>query len=132
LELRSSWSVTYEAAAGLVQRAVAHGGPLSVAVVDAAGELLAFGRTDGAPAFSARFALAKAVTSAAFGRPTSDMESLLDGRQAFATGFIANGGWFVGRGGAPILVDGECVGAVGVSGNDAEVEDRLARELATP
>lgn len=131
MQLRATRSVTYEAAVGLVQRAVAHGGPLSVAVVDAAGILLAFGRTDGAPAFSADFALAKARTSAAFRRPTADMESLLDGRHAFAAGFIANGDWFVGRGGAPILVDGECVGAVGVSGNDAEVEDRLARELAT-
>jgi glc operon protein GlcG len=133
VDTRATRSVTYEAAAGLVQRAVAHGaGPLSVAVVDPAGVLLAFARTDGAPAFSVDFALAKARTAAAFGRPTADMEGLLEGRQAFATGFIANGGWFVARGGAPIIVDGACVGAVGVSGNDAEVEDRLARELATP
>ena len=130
MDTRTTRSVTYEAAAGLVQRAVAHGGPLSVCVVDPAGVLLAFARTDGAPAFSVDFALAKARTAAAFGRPSADMEPLLEGRNAFATGFVANGGWFVARGGAPILVDGECVGAIGVSGNSAEVEDQLARDLA--
>jgi uncharacterized protein GlcG (DUF336 family) len=130
VETRSSRSITSEAAAELVARAVAEGVPLSIAVVDPAGELLVFHRTDGAPAFSARFAIAKARTSAAFGRPTADMEAMFDGRPAFAAGFLPQGPWFVSRGGAPILVDGECVGAVGVSGNSAEHEDALARELA--
>ena len=132
MDLRSTRSITYEGAAELVRRAVAEGEPLSVAVVDAGGTLLAFGRTDGSPAFSARLAIAKAMTSATFGRPTADMESMLEGRPGFATGFLGQGGWFVGRGGAAIVVDGETVGAVGVSGNSAEREDQLARELATP
>jgi uncharacterized protein GlcG (DUF336 family) len=99
-------------------------------VVDATGELLAFERTDGAPAFSVRFAISKAVTAAAFGRPTGDMEPMFEGRPAFAAGFLPQGPWFVARGGAPILVDGECVGAIGISGNSAEHEDDLARRLA--
>lgn len=102
-----------------------------MAVVDHAGELLAFERTDGAPAFSARFAISKAVTAAAFGRATGDMEELFEGRHAFAVGFLPQGPWFVARGGAPVLVDGECVGAVGISGNSAEHEDALARRLAS-
>jgi glc operon protein GlcG len=130
VETRSSRSITSDAAAELVARAVTMGSPLAVAVVDPSGELLAFRRTDGAPAFSARFAIAKARTSAAFGRPTADMEPMFDGRHAFATGFLPQGPWFVSRGGAPILVDGECVGAIGISGNSAEHEDALARELA--
>ena len=100
-------------------------------MVDATGELLAFERTDGAPAFSVRFALSKAVTAAAFGRPTGDMEPMFEGRPAFAAGFLPQGPWFVARGGAPILVDGECVGAIGMSGNTAAHEDALARELAS-
>lgn len=113
-----------------MRAAIADGAPLAVAVVDAAGTLLAFERSDGAPAFSARFAVSKAVTAAAFGRPTGDMEAMFEGRHAFAAGFLQQGPWFVARGGAPILVDGECVGAVGISGNSAEHEDALARRLA--
>jgi glc operon protein GlcG len=130
METRSSRSITAAAAAELVERAVSTGEPLSVAVVDPGGELLAFRRMDGAPAFSARFAIAKARTAAAFARPTADMELLFEGRDAFATGFLPLGPWFVGKGGAPFLVEGECVGAIGLSGNTAEHEDALARELA--
>jgi glc operon protein GlcG len=130
IETRSSRSITSEAAAELVSKAVAKGAPVSIAVVDPAGELLAFHRMDGAPAFSARLAIAKARTAAAFGRPTADMESLFEGRDWFGAGFLPLGPWFVSKGGAPILLDGECVGAVGLSGNTAEHEDAVARELA--
>lgn len=131
METRASRSITSAAASDLVRRAVATGTPISVAVVDPNGELLAFERMDGAPAFSARLAIAKARTAAAFGRPTADMESLFEGRDWFGAGFLPLGPWFVSKGGAPILVDGECVGAVGMSGNTAEHEDALARELAS-
>ena len=130
VDVRTSRSITSSAASELVRRAVATGVPVSVAVVDPAGELLAFERVDGAPAFSARLAIAKARTAAAFGRPTADMESLFDGREGFAAGFLPLGPWFVSKGGAPIFVDGECVGAIGLSGNTAEHEDALARDLA--
>ena len=130
METRTSRSITSAAASELVRRAVAIGKPVSIAVVDPSGELLAFERMDGAPAFSARLAIAKARTAAAFGRPTADMESLFEGRDWFGAGFLPLGPWFVSKGGAPILVDGECVGAVGLSGNTAEHEDALARELA--
>ena len=55
---------------------------------------------------------------------------MFEGRPAFAAGFLPQGPWFVARGGAPILVDGECVGAIGISGNSGEHEDELARRLA--
>ena len=130
METRTTRSLTATAASAIVRRAVERGAPVSVAVVDPAGELLAFERMDGAPAFSARLAIAKARTSAAFGRPTADMESLFADRDWFGAGFLPQGPWFVGKGGAPVLVDGECVGGIGLSGNTAEHEDALARELA--
>jgi glc operon protein GlcG len=134
MELRTTRALTYGAAAQLVADGVAEAGehrtPLSIAVVDPQGTLLAFARMDGAPAFSARLAIAKAMTAATFGRPTADMESLIADRPGFAVGFLSQGGWFIARGGAPIIVDRETVGAVGVSGNTAEVEDGLARRLA--
>jgi glc operon protein GlcG len=130
METRSSRSITSAAAAELVDKAVGKGAPISIAVVDPSGELLAFHRMDGAPAFSARLAIAKARTAAAFGRPTADMESLFEGRDWFGAGFLPLGPWFISKGGAPILIDGECVGAVGLSGNTAEHEDAVAREIA--
>jgi uncharacterized protein GlcG (DUF336 family) len=95
METRSSRSITSAAAEDLVAKAVAKGAPVSVAVVDPSGELLAFRRMDGAPAFSARLAIAKARTAAAFGRPTADMESLFEGRDWFGAGFLPLGPWFV-------------------------------------
>lgn len=135
MELRTTHALTYGAAAQLVGQGVAeateHHTPLSIAVVDPQGTLLAFARMDGAPAFSARLAISKALTSATFGRPTADMDSLIADRPGFAAGFLPQGPWFIARGGAPIIVDDETVGAVGVSGNTAEVEDGLARKLAS-
>ena len=129
MDVRTTRTLTAAAAADIVQQAIQHG-PISVAVVDPNGELLAFQRTDDAPAFSVRLAIAKARTAAAFGRPTADMESLFDGRDWFGAGFLPLGPWFVSKGGAPIMVDGECVGAIGASGNTAAHEDALVRELA--
>jgi glc operon protein GlcG len=133
-ELRTTRTLAHAAATRIVREAVAaataDGAPVTVAVVDASGTLLAFEKMDGTGAFSARFAIAKAVTSVTFGRPSGDMESLFDGRPGFTAGFVNKGDWLISRGGAPVIVDGETVGAVGISGNSAEVEDALARRLA--
>jgi uncharacterized protein GlcG (DUF336 family) len=44
---------------------------------------------------------------------------------------VAQGGYFLGRGGIPVLVEGEVVGAIGVSGADAHGEEDIARASAT-
>ena len=85
---------------------------------------------DGAPTFSAGLAQSKAVSSVTFGRATSEFESAISGRPVFAIGLLQHGSWYAGRGGAPIVVDGQVVGAVGVSGNTGEREDELAKEAA--
>ena len=99
---------------------------ISVAVVDDAGSLVAFHRMSPAPRFSADFAIAKARTSAAFSVPTSSLEELYKERPAFAHSFVAQGNYFLGRGGIPIFQNGERVGAVGVSGADAHGEEDIA------
>lgn len=133
-ELRTVRTLAHAAAVRIVRAAVAEAtaerAPVTVAVVDASGTLLAFEKMDGTGSFSARFAIAKAVTAATFGQPTADMEALFEGRPAFTSTFLSKGDWFVSRGGAPVIVDGEVVGAVGISGNSAEVEDALARRIA--
>jgi uncharacterized protein GlcG (DUF336 family) len=112
-----------------VTRARADEVAVSVAVVDEAGSLVAFQRMQGAPRFSADFAVAKARTSAAFSVPTSNLEELYQDRPAFAHSFVAQGGYFLGRGGVPIFRGGELVGAIGVSGATAHGEEVLAMEV---
>jgi uncharacterized protein GlcG (DUF336 family) len=79
------------------------GPAISIAVVDDAGALVAFQRMTGAPRFSADFAIGKARTAAAFGAETSRLEELYADRPVFAHSFVAQGGYFLGRGGVPIL-----------------------------
>jgi uncharacterized protein GlcG (DUF336 family) len=123
-------SIDAEAAAALVSDAVraasSRGISISVAVVDDAGSLVAFHRMTPAPRFSADFAIAKARTSTTFSVPTSHLEELYAGRPAFAHSFVAQGNYFLGRGGVPIFAGGERVGAIGVSGADAHGEEDIA------
>jgi len=89
-------------------------------VVDAAGELLAFSRMDGARPASIEIALAKARSAARRRRPTAEEaggDVLATVRLALASNLNVTG---IG-GGLPVAVDGQVVGAVGVSsGTPAE------------
>jgi glc operon protein GlcG len=127
-------SIEGQLAMGLVADAVARAGAegtgISVAVCDETGCLVAFHRMPGAPRFSADFAIAKARTSATFATPTSALEELYKERPAFAHSFVAQGNYFLGRGGVPIFATGTgpdgLVGAIGVSGATAHGEEALA------
>jgi len=95
---------------------------VSIAVVDVAGELLAFVRMDGAPYSSVDIARLKARSAARFRRPTKALEeALAAGRMAI----LGLEGAVPIEGGVPITVNGQVVGAVGVSGvtsvQDAQV-----------
>jgi glc operon protein GlcG len=126
--------ITGEIAADVVRSVVDAEGSaapaVSIAVVDDAGALVAFQRMTGAPRFSADFAIAKARTAAAFGTETSRLEDRYADRPVFAHSFVAQGDYFLGRGGVPIVVEGSVVGAVGVSGADAHGEEDIARTAA--
>jgi glc operon protein GlcG len=96
--------------------------PSAIAVVDPAGDLLAFQRMDGVRPISADLAIEKARTAARLQRPTAEIEDNIDrGRTAFVTaGIVAL------RGGMPIRVNGEVVGAVGVAGLRKETDTEVA------
>ena len=91
-----------------------NGWKVTIAVVDDGGHLLWLQRLDGAAPISAQIAPAKART-AALGRRESRLyeEMINQGRVSFLSAPGLEG---LLEGGVPILVDGECVGAVGVSG----------------
>jgi len=100
--------------------------PSAIAVVDPAGDLLAFQRMDGVRPASADLAIEKARTAARLRRPTAEIEdSINQGRTAFVTANIA-----ALRGGVPIRVSGEVVGAVGVAGLSKEIDAEIANTAA--
>ena len=100
--------------------------PSAIAVVDPAGDLLAFRRMDGVRPASADLAIEKARTAARLRRPTVEIENDINqGRTAFVTSKI-----MALRGGMPVLVNGEVVGAVGVAGLSSESDTEIAGTAA--
>ena len=108
------------------ERAQQRNAPSAIAVVDPAGDLLAFQRMDGVRPASADLAIEKARTAARLQRPTAKIEDNINrGRTAFVTAGIA-----ALRGGVPIRVNGEVVGAVGVAGLSKETDSEIANSAA--
>src|ERR1700726_2171299 len=100
--------------------------PSAIAVVDPAGDLLAFQRMDGVRPASAELAIEKARTAARLRRPTAEIEDNINqGRTAFVTAGIA-----ALRGGVPVRVNGEVVGAVGVAGLNKDTDTGIANSSA--
>ena len=91
----------------------------AIAVVDNGGNLVYLERLDGTFAASAEVAIKKANTAALFKAPSSKLENSINGgRQAL----ITVGHTFL-QGGIPIMVDGQVVGAIGVSGSASAQQD---------
>jgi glc operon protein GlcG len=100
--------------------------PSAIAVVDPAGDLLAFQRMDRVRPASADLAIEKARTAARLQRPTAEIEDNINrGRTAFVTADI-----MALRGGVPIRANGEVVGAVGVAGLSKETDTEIANAAA--
>ncbi|MHC1479831.1 GlcG/HbpS family heme-binding protein [Frateuria aurantia] len=106
--------------------ALAHGWPVTVAVVDDGGHILGLRRLDGASLISAQLASAKAHTSALGRRESKFYEELVNqARPSFLSAAPVVGALL--EGGVPIVVDGEVVGAIGVSGAKSHEDTRIAR-----
>ena len=104
--------------------AVKNGWKVSVAVVDDGGYLLGARRADGAPVGSGIVAIGKARASALMKRPSGGVEELVKARPGFA-GIPAVLDFIPVQGGVPILVNGECVGGVGVSGVASHEDEQI-------
>jgi uncharacterized protein GlcG (DUF336 family) len=103
--------------------AVRNGWNVSIAVVDANGELLAFRRLDGAIIASVDIARAKARTAARMGRPTKALEdAVAGGRNAI----LSIPDLLLLQGGLPITVAGVAIGGIGVSGVTSEQDEAIA------
>ena len=112
-------------AAAAEAEALRHGWAVTIAVVDDGGHLLWLQRLDGAAPISAHIAPAKAHTAALGQRESKVYEDMINqGRNAFLSAPEVCG---LLEGGVPILVQGQCVGAVGVSGVKASEDAQVAK-----
>jgi glc operon protein GlcG len=106
--------------------------PISIAVVDTGGHLILFERMDGGRFHTVHSSTTKAVCAASNKRPTTAKGAQgqpLDTSHAIGLALAAGPErWTAMEGGYPILIDGECIGGVGVSGGTWEFDDRVARE----
>lgn len=111
-------------AAAAEAEAVANQWAVTIAIADDGGNLLWLQRLDGVAPISVQIAPAKARAAALGRRETKIYEDIINnGRYAFLSvgedlGFL--------EGGVPILVDGQCVGAVGVSGVKSTEDAQIA------
>jgi glc operon protein GlcG len=108
--------------AGAIAEAKANNWLVDIAVVDDAGHLLSFQRMDGALIGSIEVAIGKARTASLFRRPTKVLEEAAKTRPAIVT--LPNG--VLLQGGVPVVVNGQTVGAVGVSGVTSQQDEQIA------
>jgi glc operon protein GlcG len=105
--------------------ALSHAWAVTISIVDDGGHLLWLQRLDGAAPISAHIAPAKAHTAALGQRESKVYEDMINqGRTAFLSAPEVRG---LLEGGVPILVQGQCVGAVGVSGVKASEDVQIAK-----
>ena len=98
---------------------------VTIAIADEGGHPLWLQRLDGAAAVSAHIAQAKARTAALGRRETKGYEEMINnGRTSFLSAPAIDG---MLEGGVPILKDGHCLGAVGVSGVKPNEDAQVAR-----
>jgi uncharacterized protein GlcG (DUF336 family) len=107
--------------------AAALGVPMSFAVMDPAGHLVAFARMDGAPWITADVAQGKAWTAAAYGAPSDAQKQKMESMPNFAGALTAmtHGRYTPQTGAVPVYRDGTLVGAIGASGGTGAQDEAV-------
>ena len=100
--------------------------PMAVAVVDTAGQLVAFERLDNTQTASTMVAQDKAMSAAMYRRPTKAFEDLVAAGGAGLRVFTLRGA-NAAEGGLPITVDGKIIGGIGVSGGSGQQDGMAAK-----
>jgi len=103
------------------------GQPMNIAIVDSGGNLIAFGRMDGAWLGSIDIAIKKAWTSRAFDIETKALSKLAQpGADFFGIHASNDGKVMIFAGGVPLKRNGVVVGAIGVSGGVGKQDQAVA------
>ena len=108
--------------------AIRIGVDMDIAVVDDGGNLLGFLRMDRAKVTSIQISIDKAFTAAGTRKPTKDYKAVgaVDG-MAFGINTSHQGRFTIFGGGVPIMIEGECAGAVGCSSGTPEQDEQVAQ-----
>lgn len=114
-----------------IAKAEEFGIAVTVAIVDAGGHMLVLERMDGGLFHTVHSSTTKAVTSASNKRPTTTKGAQgqdLDTLHAIGLSLAAGPArWTAMEGGFPIIIDGQCLGGIGVSGGDWEQDEDIAK-----
>ncbi len=104
---------------------------IAVAIADSGGHLIMVERMDGGRFHTVHSSTTKAVCASSNKRPTSAkgaQAQTLDTTHALGLALAAGPErWTAMEGGYPVIVDGECIGGIGVSGGNWEFDDNAAR-----
>lgn len=118
--------LTHSATMAMLQSAVnkaeAMGQHQCIVIVDASGEVLGEIRMDGAKYLSRKSALAKALTAASIGGPTTNIPEHVRTNIGLATSGSVTGL----PGGLPIIIDGDLVGGIGIGSGSGEQDIEVA------
>jgi uncharacterized protein GlcG (DUF336 family) len=116
-------------------KAAERGAAVTIAIVDAGGHLLLLERMEGGKFHTVHSATTKAACAASTRRLTTSQGAVgqaLDTAHALGLALAAGPErWTAMEGGCPVLVDGECIGGVGVAGADWKTDEILAQEAVT-
>ena len=103
-----------------------NGWPMAIAILDTAGQLVAFQKMDDTQTASIDVAQDKGRSAAIFRRPTKVMEDAVAGGGA-GVRFLNLRGASVVEGGVPLMVNGKIIGAIGVSGGTSPQDGVVAK-----
>jgi len=127
-QLADTKALTQEAVRTMMQAATDHAiqnkWAVSIAIVDANGDLLAFRRLDGASLASVDISQGKARTAARARRPT---KALADAVAGGATVLLSAPGLVLMQGGLPVMWGTVSIGGIGVSGASSEQDEQVAQ-----
>ncbi len=110
-------------AAGALAEARGNGWVVAIAILDDGGHLLHFVRMDGATPANAAIALEKGRTAALSRRTSGSWQERVQARREL----MKMPGILPVQGGVPVIADGTCVGAVGVSGVQSRQDEIIAQ-----
>ena len=105
------------------------GKPVSVAIVDSGGSLMALERLGNAPSATVVVAEGKAVASAVMGRDSARLEAMADSLPTIINALMIRyqGRFVPAQGGVAIRDGGNVIGGIGVSGATSEEDEAIAR-----
>jgi glc operon protein GlcG len=116
-------------------KAAERGASITIAIVDAGGHLMLLERMEGGKFHTVHSATTKAACAASTRRMTTSQGAVgqpLDTAHALGLALAAGPErWTAMECGCPILVNGECIGGVGVAGADWKTDEMLAQEAIT-